>query len=334
MPDRAQVFQVFELGVEGTAGTEAARTRLLRSLNWALTPQSEHAEIAATGNKVPTLTYQNREWATGSYDGAADFNELPYIFNSVLNNSTATTFGTASGGTTYQWVYEPDSDGADTHQTYTFCYGDANHGEQVTHALPSSFSLSVTRQDATISGSFLAHRIEANAGVSGTATAITVPQRPVTPGQWDVYLDNTSATLGNTKLTRDFSLSINIPERYTPIWPINSANSSFATVAENAIAPEVMLQIMPDTVGGSALLNTMRQGDTKFLRAEAIGGTLTGGTSLNYKWTNDFALQVISAPSPQEVDALHVWEWTFRVVYNSGWGKFMSVTLLNELAAL
>lgn len=334
MPDRAQVFQLFELGVEGTAGTEAARSRLLRSLTWSLTPQSEHAEIAATGFKVPTLTYQNREWSSGTFDGAADYNELPYILNSALKDVSPTVAGTAAGGTTYQWTYEPDSDGADDYKTYTFCYGDANHGELVTHALPTSYTLSVTRQDATISGNFIGHRIQANAGVSGTAAVLSVDQAPVTPGQWSVYLDDSSANLGNTKLLRDFSLTISIPDRFTAIWPVNAANTSFDTVAENAIAPEVMLQVMPDTTGGSALINSMRQGDTKFLRAEAVGGSVTGGTALTYKFTNDFALQVISAPSPQEVDALHVWEWTFRVIHDGDWGKFMSTTLVNELAAL
>lgn len=334
MADRPSIVQLLEIGVEGTAGTEANPTRLLRGLDFTLQPQAEFSEQTAQGFKSLTTVSPNREWTTWSYSGDPDFNELPYLLSSLLDDVSPTTAGTAAGGTSYDWTYEPTSDDLDAFQTYTFRYGDSNIGEKVTGNIVNSFTLDVTRADVGISGDILGGRVAGTVPVSGTAAFHHVGARPVLPTHFDIYLDTTSGNLGSTKLTRDFQFQWAVSNRHTPVWPINSALDSYAVTTENMLDQTITIQVMADAVGSDDFLQMMRNSTTKFLRAEAVGGTLTGGTSLSYTFRADFALVVTGPPSVQEVEGLEVWQWQLKPIHDAGWGKSMSILLRNELSAL
>ncbi len=336
MADRPSIVQVLEVGVEGTAGVEANAHRVLRALDFTMSPQAEFSEMRSQGYKSTTLVSLNREWTTWNYTGEPDFNELPYLLSSVLDDVTPTTYGTAAGGTTYQWQYIPTDNDLDAFQTYSFHYGDSNVGEKVLGAVCNSFTMDVTRQDTGISGDFLGGSVAAGNSISGTAAFHLIGQRPVLPGMFDVYLDTASGDLGTTKLTRDFQFQFAVNNRHTAVWPINSANNSYAVTTENALDAALTLQVMGDSVGADDFLTMMRAGTTKYLRAEAIGGTLTGGTSLSYTLTMDFAVQVNGGPSVSDVDGLEVWSWPLRPVHDENWGsgQSMQITLRNELAEL
>lgn len=334
MADRPSIVQVLEIGVEGTAGTEANPSRLLRGLDFTLQPQATFSEMRSQGFKDVTLEALNQEWSTWAYSGEPDYNELPYLLSSVLDDVSVTTYGTAAGGTTYQWVYEPTADDLDAFQTYTFRYGDSNIGEKVTGNIVNSVTLDVTREDVGISGDILGRRVAGTTAVSGTAAFHHIGQRPVLPGHWDIYLDTTSGGLGSSKLTRAFQFQWALTDRHAAVWPINSANASYAVTTENALNQIITVQVMGDSTGSQDFIDMMRNGTVKFLRAVATGGTLTGGTALSYKAQFDFAVAVSGAPSISEVQGLEVWSWTLRPIFDSGWGKSTSVTILNELASL
>lgn len=328
MAIRPSVVQVFEIGVESSPGQTASPSRQLRSLTWDLTPQAEIDELRASGFKYTTMTALNREWTTGSIGGEPDYNELTYLFASVIG---ATTPGTAAANV-YEWVFSSDSDGLDTFETYTAVKGDANHGERVSGLIVDSISLDFTRQDASVSGSFLAGRLTAGVPVSGTAAFIADQQRPVLPGHVSVYLDDASTDFGNTQLLRDFRFMFGISGRHTPVWPLNRNLDSFDFTVEGAPTVEATLQLMADGTA-TDILDTMRVGDTVYVRAEAVGGTTSAGT-VSYTLQIDAALQVISAPSMSDLDDLYVWEWGFRAVHDPDWNKAYEVTLVNALADL
>src|SRR5690606_4196692 len=129
-----------------------------------------------------------------------DFNELPYIFSSLLDDVAPTTAGTAAGGTSYDWLYEPTANALDAFKTYSFRYGDTNIGEKVLNNVFNSFTLDVTRADVGISGDILGQRVTGTTPVSGTAAFHHVGARPILPPMFDIYLDTTPGNLGNTKL--------------------------------------------------------------------------------------------------------------------------------------
>jgi hypothetical protein len=328
MATRPSVIQVFEIAPETAPGVEASPSRLLRALTWTLTPQSEIDELRASGSKHITMTAQNREWTTGSIGGEPDYNEITYLLASVISKGTVTTVGTD----TYEWEFEPESYAMDEFQTYTARRGDANHAEKIAGLIVDGFTIDVTRQDASVSGSFIAGRLNDGTAVSGTAVYVSDLQRPILPSHWNVYLDTTPGNIGNTQLLRDFAFSFNISGRHTPVWPLNNSLDSFAFTTEGPPDVGATLQMMADGTA-TGLLSQMRTGQTVYVRAQATGGTTAAGT-ISYSITFDLPLQVISAPSESDLDDLFVWEWQFRSVHDATLSNAYKVTVVNALDEL
>lgn len=330
MAIRPSVVQVFEIGLEAQPGQTVAPSRQLRSLTWDITPQAEIDEIRAEGSKYVTMTATNREWTTGSIGGEPDFNEITYLLASVINAGTTTVAGTANGDTAYEWEFESDTTGLDTFQTYTGVKGDANHAEGVSGIIVDAFTLDVTRQDASISGSFLAGRMNAGTTVSGTAAFIGDVQRPILPGYFDIFLDDDPLDIGNTKLEYDFRFQFEISGRHTPVWPLDSDEESFKLTVEGPPTVGATLQMMADDVTAD-LLDVMRLNSTVYVRAVATGPAYAGE---NFQLTIDTALQVINAPSMSDLDDVYVAEWQFRAVHDDTLGNAYKVTLTNALENL
>jgi hypothetical protein len=330
MSDRPSVLQIAQLGVEGTAGVAATATRRLRSMTQTLEADANVDELRASGYKVVTMTALNEEWTTSTWEGEPDFNEIVYPLNGVLKNVAGTVAGTAGGGTAYSWLFEIDSDGIDTPATYTLQRGDANHANEATRLTGQELELSVSRSDAALSAGFIGQRLE-SATLGTTAAFVSDRQRPMLPGLWKVYLDDSAASLGSTKLTRMFNATVSIGGRNEPIWTVDADEESWAASIEGETDLGITLQVGADAQG-TALLNTLRLGDTKFVRLEALGGTIAG----THIYTNrvDAAVQVISAPSEDDADGVTAWEWELRIVHDDTWGKSLSWYVKNAIGSL
>lgn len=187
---------------------------------------------------------------------------------------------------------------------------------------------SMTTTDSFTGGSLPASAVAVTtAGSAPTAIELA----PIAPGQVSVYLDDTAAGLGTTKLLRDFVVRWRVGEKYEAIFPLNAALSSFADFAEGKPVPEVTLTLGNDSVG-RALLTTMRAGASKFMRIEAVGDTIEG--SLTYRARFDCCLKVVQAPDRGEQNKLSTLDWTLRLMHDATWGKAHAYELRNTLTGL
>lgn len=334
MSDRPSALQRIQVGVEGTAGTYANVTRLLRSATIQVQPQGEFDQIRASGFLVDTMTAENREWVSAPFTMEPDYNEIVYVLASAVarpSAGTPTFAGSTAAGTAHLWTFTPNSNAGNTLSTLTVEHGDANHAEAFPYGHVTDLTLEVTRQNASLTGTLVGQRLIMGASLTGGAAVVSDIQRPMLPGQFSIYLDDTAATLGTTKLTRDFRLVLGIGNRQGQVWPVDAANASYATTVESAPTWTATLQVGADATG-TALFGVARRGETKFLRVVAQAGTTVGGTH-TYQMVWDAALQCINAPSPGDADGLHVWEYQFTNVYDATWAKHMTVGVKNVLAA-
>lgn len=329
MADHPSVYQRSQIGVEGTAGVQADANRQLRSMMIEFQPQAEIDEFKPSGYKWDALTSLNREWSQARVTGEPTYTEIMYPLSGVLSQGTTTVAGTAAGGTSYQWVFNSNVDSADTFKTFTVERGDADRSDLITHAIFTDFNLNVGRENVEIGGQMLG-RLFATGGTL-TANPTVLGLVPILPNQFSLYMEDTQAALGTASaLTRGFVANWNVSGRHTAIWPINAANTSFATTVEaKGVQSRLELALGADDVG-MGLLATMRAGASKFIRLQAVGGTLTGGTALTYKFTLDFSGQVVQAPTTEELNDLYVARWNLAAVYDATWGHAMQVTIVNE----
>jgi hypothetical protein len=328
--DRALVYEVNQIGVETVPGTSVAANKLLQAMHIALATAAEVDMYGPSGQKYDTLSILNREWSSGDVSGRPTYTEIVYPLSSVL---TAAVITTPSGGTTSRdWTFTPSSTAADAPKTFTIEQGQAGAGlaEKATYMILREFGLTFSRTGGVeMTGSAIARALVT--GQTLTATPTAIPLIPIAPGQVSVYVDDTSAALGTTKLTRDFSAEFSIGDRYNPVWPLNAALSSYDATIESKPTASLKLTLGNDTVG-QGFLTTMRAGSKKFVRVEAIGPVIE--TTITYKLRIDMCCLVSDAPDKGDVDGLSTLDWTFRIAHDPTFGQAMQVVATNTLTAL
>jgi hypothetical protein len=178
---------------------------------------------------------------------------------------------------------------------------------------------------------------DSTTGGTGVAITTTTPggmsalsQMPVVPTQVSLYVDDTYATIGTTKLLRDFSWEFAIANRFGTLWPVNASNTSWAAHVEKKPDLSLKLALEADSAG-AAFFTAMRAGATKYVRVEAIGPVIEA--ALTYRLQIDFAGKVIEGPAQGGDDVL-VWDWTLGGMYDDAFAKAFRIILDNNVSAI
>ena len=333
MAERSSISQSVQIGVETIPGTAVACNKRLASIGFKIGPKVESSTLLPIGQKYPTLEIVGKEWSEADLNGAPVYTELPYIFASLMSAPTLTEVMDAATHTQgWKYVFDSATFGDDTPKTYTLEQGSSFRAHRVTNGIITAFNLDWDRNEMKIGGTLLAKSLED--GITMTAAPTALPQTPVKPAQLSVYLDNTAAALGTTKLTRALKGSFKISDRFGPLWVVDAAQSSFVNTVEIEPKVEFTLMQMAD-VTALANLTTMRAGGSKFLRLEAVGPSIyTGGVNVFHKFTMDFAGQIKDISPFEDSDGVYAVEWTFGAVHDTTWGKAYHVEVVTTTVSL
>jgi hypothetical protein len=224
-------------------------------------------------------------------------------------------------------------------------------GKRITFNLSTDGSSVITSTGDSIKATLLAS-VEASALVtaadagandgSGVVTALaetaltggagaTWAIRPMSAAGVDVYIDTTSAGLGGTQLTRALSFEWTLGNRFSPHWVLNSSNGSWVAAVENA--PDFTMKMMVQAdAAGMGFLTQLRSGDTRFVRIQVTGPVLTGSTT--YRLRFDAAVKFTGIGEYSDEDGVYAIEYEMTGVHDDGWGKALSVALVNNVSAL
>jgi hypothetical protein len=332
--ERSTITQTVQIGVETTPGTAVPANKRLQSIGIAIGAKVDSKEFTPIGQKYPTLAVVGKEWSEAELTGQPCYTELPYIFSSLMSTATSVTqtldSATPTGG--YVWTFDSNSFGEDTPKTYTIEQGSAARAHKITNALIPEFSLDWSREEVKIGGSVLGTALQD--GITMTSSPTLLAQIPVRPTQFSVYLDDTAAGLGGTKLTRALKGNVKISDRYSPLWVVDAAQASFVNTVETAPKFEFTLMQMADAAA-MANLTTMRNGAPKFLRLEAVGPTIyTGGITVKHTLRMDLCGQIKDIDPFEDADGVYAINWTFLTTTDSTWGKAWQTKVTTTTTAL
>lgn len=326
MAERSSLNQNVQIGVETVHGTPVAATKRLQSIGIEPSITVEKDNFRPIGSKFNALSTLGKEWAEAAITGRATYTELQYLLSSVVNTGVTSTLET---GVT-QWVFTPSTRADDAPKTFTVEHGSNVRADRFAYGLVTEMGLTFSRDSIEVSGSMMARAIED--GITMTTTGVTaLPLIPVLPTQVSVYLDDDSADLGTTKLTRLISGEFSLGSRFGPVWVLDAANPSFVNHIETEPDLTATLTMQADTQG-MGLLTPLRTGDTKFLRIEAIGD-LAGATE-PYRLTIDLAGKISDTGGFSDQDGVYAIEFSLLGVDDAVWDKAMQITLVNKQATL
>jgi hypothetical protein len=330
MAERATVFQVVQIGVESTAGASVAANKKLTALSIEPSIQAEVNTFRPMGTKFQTLASLGKEWTSASLAGMATYTELVYPLSSVLDTATVTAYGT-SPNHYYQWVFEPDADGADAPKTFTVQQGDATRAHQFSYLLVTDFSMTFTRDNVELAGTALGQQITDNISLTGSPTTIAL--EPVLPVDVCVYLDTTYGGLGGTKLTRLMSATWSIANRYGPLWVLDCAEDSFVETVE--LEPQLTGTLLVEANSqGMGLLTKLRTGDAIWLRHVATSSEAINTGPGVYKLQIDTKAFITGVSEFRDEDGVYAVEWTWTATPETNWAGPTKWTVSNGLSAL
>lgn len=243
----------------------------------------------------------------------------------ITDNITRSTERSVTDGVT------TNADATVTSATAVFTTADV--GKTISGAgIPAGATI-LSRTDATT--------IELSAPATATATGVTlligeiqtVDLVPIIPTQVSVYMDDDFGDLGTTKLTRAINAEFSLGNRFAGVWVLDADNPSFVNHIESEPDLTLSLTLQADSQG-MALLDTLRNGDTKFLRIEAIGVPDGIETGYEYEFRLDLAGKVSDTGGFSDADGVYAVEFTFVGVADGGWGKAFQFQLQTSLTAL
>jgi len=328
MPERATITQVVQIGVESTPGTQVAATKRLLATTIEPSIQADIATFRPMGGKFVTMAALGKEWVKAKISGRLVYTDIVYLLASALRYQAPTQI-TPPSGVAYRWVFEPQQSAEDPIKTYTVEFGSAVRAARFVYGLVTEVGFSIDREKAETSGSMLGRALQD--GIALTANPSDVPLVPVLPTQVDVFLDNTAAALGTTKLARVASVEFSLSDRFGPVWTLDSAVSGFAAHVETELKCTLKLLVQADAQG-MALLPAMRNGDKRFVRLRTTGPIIEGSTP--YLFQVDMCGVVSDVGDFSDEDGVYAIEWTLQATYDSDWRKALSVTVQNTLSAL
>lgn len=327
MAERATVLEGVQIGVESTPGTAVAANKSPSTMKIELGIKSDVEEIRQNRGKFVSTTAQGREWSEGKISGQPSYEELQIPFCGLLKNVSPSTVDT----TGRSWVFKPSMTAEDAIKTYTIEQGSAFRAHKVAYGLFNSFGLKLDRKKIEMSGSLIAQRLTDSITLTSSPTEYAIV--PVLPKEWSIFLDSTLGGIGTTKLTRVFAADFSFSNRYNPIWPVDAAKDSFAAHVEMPIEVKVKLMAQADAEG-MALLDRLRDGQTRYLRMKATSSRLAGAATAPYSLQIDGPVQVISPNDFSDNEGANVIEWEMSFVYDATFASAIEVTLVNKQSAI
>jgi hypothetical protein len=334
VPEVASIFSGVQVGVESTPGTSVAANKLLNYLSLEPGIELGFNRFRPQGQLVASAITPGMDSTAWNVSGQGTYSELIYPFCSLLTNVSPSTVDTSAR----LWDFIPLGRSEDTVKTYTIESGSATRAQKATYGLFTGLELTFNRSEGvSIGGSAIGQQIQDNITLTATPTAIE--DKPILPTHLDVYVDTTSAGLGGTKLTRDFNAVFRVTDRWGPVWPINSANASFAAHVNTEPTVQIELTVAADTQGMGFLADA-RLGSTKYIRlqAEAPGASygFAGATTATYHLKIDMAGKVSAINAFDDNEGVKVLTYVFDAVYDSAWstGRYLRVQAQNKVTAL
>lgn len=327
MTERSTVSQVVQIGVETTPGTSVAASKRLQSLSIEPSINATVNRFRPQGSKYETVAAIGKELVGAQLSGTGTYDEIIYPLSSVLTTGVHTTLA----GDGEQWVFTPAVFSEDTPKTFTVEYGSDVRAHKFTYGMVTEFGIDISRDSVGLSGALMGRRI--TDGITLTAAPTTFPLVPMLPNSFDVFVDDTFAGIGSTKLGRALTCNWRIGNRSNPVWVIDSAQSSFVAHVETVPTLECSMMLEADTAG-MAYLDDLRSGGTIFTRILSTGPAIPDAASDVYSFQIDMPSKIVNTGGFSDQDGVYAIEWTLTGTPDEDLGSALEVTVVNSLAAL
>jgi len=312
--ERATVTQGLYIGAEASPGDGGDDFKVLNSFD--LTPgvKVDMQRFRPQGRKLESIIVPGKEWTEFKLDGMAEYSELHYLQSGIYGANQVSQPATVDT-TGRSWKYILSAQARDDVQTYGLVKGDSDKAEAYSYVLLTELSFDLSREGIKMDGSAIGHAADFDGELPHPFDS--VEEVPVLPTEVCVYLDDTFGALGDTKLSRAFQVKTTIGDRHNPVWVLDCEEPSY--IAHVELAPKYEFEITLEANSeGTDLIESMRGGDSLYLRVQATSDEDAGATpgTAPYSWTTDAAVKIADVGEFEDADGVYALKYTFAAVYD------------------
>lgn len=266
----ASINRFTQLGPEANNahGTAVDADTRLSSLSIELTPNIEKQEYRATGQLWQAVTVLGKDATDLSISGPATFEELPYLFDSLLKSVQPTR---PSGTATYDWEYQSSPTGGDTYRSYTIEQGDRFRAARVNHAVFTEVGLEIDRSQIQVSGSGIARKFNDNIQSYRNEIQNVVPSGTMTAGSFT--LAAVHPLTGGTFTSGSIAFNAGTAAVQAALEAGSWSNGALVTAGDFSVSSSGSLPLGTIAVEFRQYLRQLN-----FATMTVGGGSLTGGS--------------------------------------------------------
>lgn len=329
MVDRAKVTESVQFGLESAEGTAVAAPKNIRSVSVETKIGGSADMFRPDGHKFNTLAMTNMEWSTFAFNGRGTYTEIMYLLEMAFGHPSAASSGVAIKTRAYEML----DTAILTPQSMTIEKGNSVRAQKIAGAIATDLTFAASRKNGVqLTGNGIG-RLFTDGITMTTASLADVALVPIVGKHLDVYVDATAAGLGTTKLLRAFSLENALTGIFGPIWPMNSAETSYAAHVDLAPGATTKLVLEADATG-MAYLSQYRADDLLFVRVQATGPNMTGESSVPYLFTYDTCIAIKTVTPDTDEDGVTIVTYECELIKDSTWGKALAISTKNLIATL
>lgn len=284
--------QRFLIQREIVPGTpQVAAMRDYAALQGTPTFNDEGEPFRRRGSRGLSAYTPTMESATIAIEAPQCFNALTPVLAGVLGMPMTTQPDATVNPTVYQHVFTLLGRGERSPVTFTSQWGDSANALQMAYTAFQSLTIGVQRSALTLETSAIAR--EPNHTITLASTGVTVvPAKPIPSRAYDVYMDDTLAAWGTTKVLKCYDMSVSVGDTWGMDAPINSAIASFDSLLENeGVEYTGSAQLGFDAIA-KAMIGTFKSGALKYTRTKATGPIISG--ALPYAIEIDYPILITS----------------------------------------
>lgn len=173
---------------------------------------------------------------------------------------------------------------------------------------------------------------------AGGVAVSSIAQSPVSRMHVDIFVDDTFAAIGDTKVAQAYAGDFRIGDKVQPFWALNTDYDSFQSTVR--IAADVTCSFStPHNAQSRALYNAVKLNPWKFVRLLATGNEIDAGVN-NESIRVDVAAKFGNPEKQEDANGVFGYKFNFNSLHNVDFtsehaaGAAYEIEVVNALTAL
>ena len=253
--------------METTPGTQVPATKRLLGTSFDPQPNIPTIPFRALGSLTPTTAIQQKEWTAGNIGGVMSYNDLIYLYNSLLVSVSPST--PANAVNTRRWSFKPNQFAPDAFKSFTIQRGSpSGSAESWGYCMIDSLTHRWTRVEAVQSGTFFGQALAEQITLTGGPTDIA--PLPIDPKSVTLYA-GTSTTINAVQTV---TISTGGGAATGGTFTLSLDNQTTGAIAFNATAATVQtaLQLLTNINTNNATVSGAAGGPYTVTFADRLAG--------------------------------------------------------------